>query len=111
MLEDGEPQAISSFTLVHGGRTFNLLQPPRGARPRPKAWCCRLPKPRVDDTSGRVLLIFIDDLHFEPEMTPHGPQADAADRRHADPRRRHGRRRLERPVVIWRSARPTTRRR
>ena len=24
-----------------------------------------------DDTAGRVLLIFIDDLHFEPEMTPH----------------------------------------
>ena len=32
-----------------------------------------LPPPRVrsDDTAGRALLIFIDDLHFEPEYTPH----------------------------------------
>ena len=43
----------------------------RAARPRPKASCCRPPKPRADDTAGRVLLIFIDDLHFEPEITPH----------------------------------------
>ena len=28
-------------------------------------------KPRTDDTSGRVLLVFIDDLHFEPEYSPH----------------------------------------
>lgn len=26
---------------------------------------------RPDDSGGRVLLIFIDDLHFDPEMTPH----------------------------------------
>jgi VWFA-related protein len=28
-------------------------------------------KPRVDDTAGRAILIFIDDLHFEPELSPH----------------------------------------
>ena len=28
VLEDGQPQTIASFTLVRGGRTFNLLLPP-----------------------------------------------------------------------------------
>jgi VWFA-related protein len=28
-------------------------------------------KPRTADTAGRVFLIFIDDLHFEPELSPH----------------------------------------
>ena len=29
------------------------------------------PRRQVGENSGRVLLIFVDDLHFEPEMTPH----------------------------------------
>ena len=72
VLEDGQPQTIASFSLVHGGRTYNLLTPPPAAAAAPEGLV--LPKstrPRVDDTAGRVLLIFIDDLHFEPEMTPH----------------------------------------
>ena len=28
VLEDGQPQSITSFTVVRGGRTFNLLLPP-----------------------------------------------------------------------------------
>jgi VWFA-related protein len=72
VLEDEQPQTIASFSLVHGGRTYNLLTPPPAAAAAPEGLV--LPKssrPRVDDTAGRVLLIFIDDLHFEPEMTPH----------------------------------------
>jgi VWFA-related protein len=70
VLEDGQPQTITSFSLVHGGRTFTSLTPPPaaavegivvpGARP-----------PMVADGAGRVLLIFVDDFHFEPEYSPH----------------------------------------
>ena len=28
VLEDGQPQSIISFTVVRGGRTYNLLLPP-----------------------------------------------------------------------------------
>jgi VWFA-related protein len=69
LLEDDEAQTISSFAMVRGGRTYNLLLPaPRESAPEGIV----LPpsKPRSDDTAGRVLLIFIDDLHFEPELTP-----------------------------------------
>jgi VWFA-related protein len=69
VVEDGVPQKIDSFALVHGGRTMNLVQTPAAAAPEgivlPTA-----PR-RVADSSGRVLLIFVDDLHFEAEYTPH----------------------------------------
>ena len=71
VLEDGQPQQIASFTLVRGGRSYNLLLPPPAVSAAPDGLVLPAPKPRVDDTSGRVLLIFIDDLHFEPELTPH----------------------------------------
>lgn len=69
ILEDGQPQVITSFSLVHGGRTFNLLQPAAAAVPEGLV----LPTARrpVDVSAGRVFLIFVDDLHFEPEYTPH----------------------------------------
>jgi VWFA-related protein len=70
LLEDGVPQKIDSFALVHGGRTFNTISAPPPPAPEgivlPSA-----PRRQVGENSGRVLLIFIDDLHFEPEMTPH----------------------------------------
>jgi VWFA-related protein len=70
VLEDGVPQTIDSFALVHGGRTFNtILAPPRTA---PEGIVLpTAPRRQVDDTTGRVLLIFVDDLHFEPEYSPH----------------------------------------
>ena len=71
VLEDG---AAADDLVVHAGP----------AAAAPTTCCCRrrrppapeglvLPpaKPRADDTAGRVLLIFIDDLHFEPELSPH----------------------------------------
>ena len=70
VLEDRQPQTIASFALVNGGRTFTTLTPP----PAPAAEGIVLPgAPRrgVADRSGRVLVIFVDDLHFEPEYSPH----------------------------------------
>lgn len=69
ILEDGQPQKIESFALVQGGRTFNLIAPTAPAAVDGLV----LPgvRPRAADTVGRVLLILVDDLHFEPELTPH----------------------------------------
>lgn len=70
VLEDGVPQTIASFALVHGGRTYNTLAPPPISAPEGIV----LPSTArrvVNDVAGRVLLIFVDDLHFEPEYTPH----------------------------------------
>jgi VWFA-related protein len=70
VLEDGQPQTIASFALVHGGRTFNTLTVP--AAPAPEGIVLPGAARRVvADTAGRVLLIFVDDLHFEPEYSPH----------------------------------------
>lgn len=70
VLEDGAPQAIASFALVHGGRRFTTLAPPAAAVPEgimlPPA-----PARAAPEGSGRVLLVFVDDLHFEPEYSPH----------------------------------------
>jgi len=68
--EDGQPQTISSFTMVRAGRTYNLLLPPPPATSAPEGLVLPQSKPRTDDTAGRVLLIFVDDLHFEPEHSP-----------------------------------------
>jgi VWFA-related protein len=69
VLEDGQPQRIESFVLVQGGRTYNLLTPSNPAAPDglvlPQA------RPKAADANGRVFVILIDDLHFEPELTPH----------------------------------------
>jgi len=73
VLEDGQPQTLSSFTMVRGGRTFNLLLPPAAApgAAAPEGIVLPPPKARTDDTAGRVILIFIDDLHFAADLTPH----------------------------------------
>ena len=72
VLEDEQPQTIASFSMVHGGRTYNLLAPPPAQRALPEGLVLpQSTRPRVDDTAGRAILIFIDDLHFEPEMSHH----------------------------------------
>ena len=68
--EDGAPQTIASFTMVQGGRTFNLLTPPP-ASAAPEGLILPSSRPRALDTPGRVFVILIDDLHFEPELSPH----------------------------------------
>jgi VWFA-related protein len=70
ILEDGVAQKIDSFALVHGGRTYNTLAVPPPQAPEGIV-LPSTPRRQVGETSGRVLLIFVDDLHFEPEMTPH----------------------------------------
>jgi VWFA-related protein len=69
VLEDGVPQKITSFSLIHGGRTFNLFE--AAAAPAPEGIVLPPTRRRVEDTAGRVLLVIVDDLHFEPEYTPH----------------------------------------
>jgi len=60
--EDGLKQDISSMTVVTGGRVNNLLAPP----PPPPPEGIILPPPRVvSDTSGRIFLFFVDDLHLQ----------------------------------------------
>ena len=96
--EDGQPQTLASFVLVNGGRVFNLLEPPPVTASSPKASCCRRSAAPPTWASGRVLLVFVDDLHFEANYTPHVRRIVAAARRDADARRRPGRHGLERSV-------------
>lgn len=70
VLEDGQPQTIESFSMVQGGRTFNLLTPGPAANV-PEGLVLPQARARAADAAGRVVLIVVDDLHFEPELTPH----------------------------------------
>jgi VWFA-related protein len=69
VLEDGQPQTITSFTMVNGGRVFNLLAPAPVAAD--EGIVLPPPKKAPETGSGRVLIVFIDDLHFEVQFTPH----------------------------------------
>lgn len=70
ILEDGQPQRIESFVMVQGGRSYNLLTPPSPTA-APEGLVLPQARPKAADATGRVFLILIDDLHFEPELTPH----------------------------------------
>jgi VWFA-related protein len=60
--EDGVPQSVVSFSLIHGGRSFNIAAPP----PAPVAEGIILPPARpAADAAGRIFLLFIDDLHLD----------------------------------------------
>src|SRR5579872_3642765 len=66
--EDGIKQDIISMTLSRGGRVTNLLAPP----PPPAPEGLILPPPTrsaVEDTSGRVFVFFVDDLHLGVQST------------------------------------------
>src|SRR5688572_19408785 len=65
--EDGVKQDIASLVLVNGGRVFNVQAPP----PPPAQEGIILPPVRpTNDASGRVFLLFIDDLHLDFQSTP-----------------------------------------
>ena len=69
ILEDDTPQTIVSFSLIHGGRVFNLIAP---RAPASEGVILPVAQPAVvSGTAGRLFLIFVDDLHFEAEYTPH----------------------------------------
>jgi VWFA-related protein len=66
LLEDGVEQKIESFALSHGGRLLSDITPAAVAPPAGII----LPAVRPPaDTSGRIILIFIDDLHIEFKLT------------------------------------------
>ena len=60
--EDGVKQEIASMTMSHGGRVTNLLE---AAPPPPPEGIMLPPVKRVADTSGRIFLFFVDDLHMQ----------------------------------------------
>jgi VWFA-related protein len=62
VFEDGVQQEIISFTLVHGGRVFNVAAPPP---PPPQEGIILPPARPVNDAAGRILLFFVDDLHLD----------------------------------------------
>jgi VWFA-related protein len=67
IVEDDVVHDLSSMTLVHHGRVTNLLAPP----PPPPPEGVILPSvQRRDDTSGRVFLFVVDDLHLDVKKTP-----------------------------------------
>jgi VWFA-related protein len=67
LYEDGVRQEIVSFALVHGGRTFNQLSVPVAAQQEGILIPRRRP---TTDQSGRLFILFIDDLHLDFRVTP-----------------------------------------
>src|SRR5262249_40311898 len=64
--EDGVKQEITSMTMSHGGRVTNVLE--AAAAPAPEGII--LPARRVaNDTSGRIFVFFVDDLHLQFQQT------------------------------------------
>jgi VWFA-related protein len=60
--EDGVKQSVVTFVLTHGGRVINDISAP----PPPVQEGILLPPPRpTNDASGRIFLIFVDDLHMD----------------------------------------------
>jgi len=66
VMEDGVSQEIASLVLVHGGRVFNQLAPP----PPVREGIILPPSAPANDTAGRIFILFVDDLHLTPSMTP-----------------------------------------
>ena len=60
--EDGVPQTITSFREVRGGRFTGDAAPARAITP--PAGVILPPARTTSDTSGRLFIIFIDDLHI-----------------------------------------------
>jgi VWFA-related protein len=67
IFEDGVEQKIQNFTYVNGGRHFSELAT-TSARPTEGLILPKAAPPR--DESGRIFIIFVDDLHFMPGQTP-----------------------------------------
>ena len=69
--EDGVLQNITLFTPWVGGRALGNLATTASSAPAPVAEGLILPsvRPRQDE-SGRLFIVFIDDLHLQPSDTP-----------------------------------------
>jgi VWFA-related protein len=64
--EDGVKQEITSLTMIHGGREYNVLSPPIARR---DGLILPPSRPR-SDTAGRIFFIVIDDFHLDASLTP-----------------------------------------
>ena len=62
IFEDGVKQDVISMTVITGGRATNVLAPP--PPPPPEGIILPPTRPR-NDTSGRIFLFFVDDLHLQ----------------------------------------------
>ena len=67
VFEDGVRQTIAHFEPFIGGRAMGDLAP-ASARPAVNGLIVPAARPRLD-TSGRVFIIFIDDMHLQPADT------------------------------------------
>jgi VWFA-related protein len=66
VFEDGVKQELASMTMSHGGRVTNVLEAPPPSAPE---GIILPPVRRVNDTSGRIFLFFVDDLHLQFQAT------------------------------------------
>jgi VWFA-related protein len=62
IFEDGVKQDIVSMSVITGGRVTNVLAAPP---PPPPEGIILPPTKVVNDTSGRIFLFFVDDLHLQ----------------------------------------------
>ena len=69
LLEDGVEQRITNFLTVVGGRAISRFVASAPTTPASSGGLI-LPPSRAPDTSGRIFIIFIDDLHLQPRDTP-----------------------------------------
>ena len=68
--EDGVLQEVVSLVLVQGGRVFNQLTPPQVVH----EGIILPPTRRSNDTAGRIIILFVDDLHLQTNLTPKARQ-------------------------------------
>lgn len=60
--EDSVKQDVITFVLTHGGRVLNVEAPPP---PPPQEGIILPPARPTNDASGRIFIIFVDDLHLD----------------------------------------------
>jgi len=66
ILEDGVPQKITNMVLTLGGRVMTELVP---TAPTVSEGLILPPSPPVTDQSGRVFIVFVDDMHIQHKDT------------------------------------------
>lgn len=69
LFEDGIEQKITGFAYSNGGRLYGTLATTAPALPVSEGLI--LPKARPpSDVAGRIFIVFIDDLHLTPDLSP-----------------------------------------
>jgi VWFA-related protein len=72
ILEDGVPQKLVTLIMTQGGRVYTRLTnaPPPGPGAGGTEGIVLPPPAPAADTSGRIFVIFVDDLHLAARDTP-----------------------------------------